>query len=85
MKKFLFLALTLFIISLSGCSESNESEIVSRSDAVDITVYVTKTGECYHEENCTSLRKSKIEKTLADAVEKYRACQNCLPPIIEGE
>ena len=46
----------------------------------DTTVYITKTGECYHASGCSSLRKSKIATTLKDAVDRgYRACSKCHP------
>ena len=31
------------------------------------TVYITKTGECYHRDGCSSLRKSKIPILVSDA------------------
>lgn len=44
------------------------------------TVYITRTGECYHRERCSYL-KSCIETTLEDAVSMgYRACSRCHPP-----
>ena len=46
----------------------------------DVTVYVTKTGECYHRSNCSYL-KSSISISLQDAVNNgYRACTRCNPP-----
>ena len=45
------------------------------------TVYVTKTGERYHRESCRSLRKSRIETTVADAKRNgFTACKVCKPP-----
>jgi hypothetical protein len=44
------------------------------------TVYVTRTGEKYHDDACRYLSKSKIETTLADAKDKgYTACSVCKP------
>ena len=46
----------------------------------DTTVYITKTGSCYHKSGCSSLRKSKIAVTLQDAVDRgKRPCKNCKP------
>lgn len=46
-------------------------------------VYITKTGEKYHEGNCSSLRKSKIATTLGEATDGwYDACDKCNPPIL---
>ncbi|WP_322354701.1 hypothetical protein [Paratractidigestivibacter sp.] len=42
------------------------------------TVYITKTGEKYHNGSCRHLRKSKIEISLSDAIARgYEACGTC--------
>lgn len=42
------------------------------------TVYITKTGEKYHNSGCSSLRKSKIPISLSDAEARgYTPCKNC--------
>ncbi len=47
-----------------------------------VTVYITRTGKCYHRDRCTYL-KSKIEISLENAVNRnYRPCSRCLPPIL---
>jgi methylphosphotriester-DNA--protein-cysteine methyltransferase len=52
----------------------------------DAVVYVTKTGEKYHTEECSSVRNSKIAVTLVEAVSKgYEPCQRCEPPILDEE
>ena len=44
------------------------------------TVYVTKTGEKYHEDGCRYLSRSKISTTLEDAQKNgYTACSVCKP------
>ena len=44
------------------------------------TVYLTRTGECYHLSWCSSLRRSKIPTTLYDArMRGSRPCHNCNP------
>lgn len=44
------------------------------------TVYVTKTGKKYHNENCRYLKKSKQEITLQKALKlEYEACSVCKP------
>ena len=44
------------------------------------TVYVTDTGDCYHEEWCSYL-KSKHPVTLQQAINQgYRPCSYCNPP-----
>jgi len=47
---------------------------------VYITVYITKTGERYHEDGCRSLSRSKIATTLARAKLTLTPCQVCYPP-----
>lgn len=43
-------------------------------------VYITKTGEKYHTENCHYLKNSKIVITLEKALETgYEACKVCKP------
>ncbi|MCT8340600.1 hypothetical protein MG296_11085 [Flavobacteriaceae bacterium TK19130] len=44
------------------------------------TVYVTKTGEKYHVENCKYLKYSSIQKTFEEAIDLgYTACKVCKP------
>lgn len=50
------------------------------SDGTTI-VYVTKTGEKYHVDGCRYLKKSKIEKSLDDAIDAgYEPCSVCKAP-----
>jgi hypothetical protein len=49
----------------------------------DTIVYVTKTGEKYHTEQCSSLKKSKIAISLGRAVIKYQPCKQCNPPVLD--
>ena len=56
-------------------SESTEPEPLE-----DETVYVTRSGKKYHRGGCSSLRRSKIEISLAEAKEKYGPCGRCNPP-----
>ncbi len=51
----------------------------------DATVYLTKTGECYHADGCRSLSRSKIATTLSNAVSRgYRPCSNCHPGTLDA-
>ena len=61
-----------------------ETEIHSykKSNTIDISrdyeVYITKTGECYHKENCRYLHNSSVKISLHDATSKdYRQCSVC--------
>ncbi|WP_020003352.1 hypothetical protein [Brachyspira innocens] len=48
--------------------------------ARDQIVYITRTGEKYHLEHCSSLRRSKIKITLSEAIKKgYEPCKICKP------
>ena len=49
------------------------------------TVYITKTGKCYHTGECKSLRQSKIKTTLQDAAKNYAPCSKCNPPELDKE
>ena len=55
----------------------------SSADNGDTIVYITRTGECYHNSGCSYL-KSKIEVTLSEAVNGgYRPCSRCHPPVLD--
>lgn len=64
------------------CSAGELDDAETSSSASDeITVYITDTGERYHKEGCSSLRRSKHAVTLSEAIEEgYTPCQNCDPP-----
>jgi hypothetical protein len=50
----------------------------------DTEVYITKSGEKYHTERCTSVRNSKIAITLERAVSRgFEACKRCKPPVLD--
>ncbi len=58
------------------------SSTTTTVSAVQVTVYGTKTGEKYHRESCSSLRRSKIPMTLDEATAKgLEPCKNCDPPV----
>ena len=55
----------------------------AQQDPAKITVYITKTGEKYHRDGCSSLRRSRFAVSLKEAVARgYGACKNCNPPTI---
>ncbi|MDR0877740.1 MAG: thermonuclease family protein [Treponema sp.] len=55
------------------------------STAGDTLVYVTNSGKKYHRENCSALKRSKIEITLLDAVKSdYRPCSTCKPSALNA-
>ena len=46
--------------------------------AIEQTVYITKTGSCYHKISCSYLRYSCISIDLSDAKSRgYRPCSRC--------
>lgn len=48
----------------------------------DPTVYITKSGKCYHRKSCIYLKKSCIEIKLSVAKKnKYKPCSKCKPPL----
>ena len=50
----------------------------------DSTVYITKTGSCYHVDGCSSLRRSKMATSLSDAVARgYSPCSKCHPGTLD--
>ncbi len=77
MKKVLavFLCLLAFVVLLCpvACAASG-----------DTTVYITRTGERYHDAGCRYLSKSCIEITLQAAVDGgYTPCKVCHPPTLD--
>lgn len=53
---------------------------VAQPMAATQTVYLTRTGKCYHRDGCSCLRMSKIKTTKTAAVQRgFRACRLCKP------
>jgi hypothetical protein len=48
------------------------------------TVYVTKTGEKYHQAGCRSLARSSIPMALDQAARRYGPCSICRPPVLSA-
>ncbi len=81
---------TVDIFEIFGLNEeqspSQKNKVYKKNESGRINVYTTKTGKCYHNENCRYLSKSKIEQSLLLAVEdEYRPCTVCVPPIISDD
>jgi hypothetical protein len=55
-----------------------------QQDPQKITVYVTRTGDKYHEDGCRYLSRSKIAMSLAEAAKRYAPCSVCKPPTVKG-
>ena len=73
--------------SQSGAETAGQSEAANPAPAtpeptttqpVSETVYITNTGEKYHRDGCSYLRKSKIPISLSDAEARgYTPCSRC--------
>jgi len=60
-------------------SETGTSE--SSTESSETTVYITRTGQRYHNDGCRHLARSKIETTLnAAKAQGLTACGTCRPP-----
>lgn len=71
------------VVMIIGSMFIGSNKVYAASD--DTVVYITKTGECYHSDGCSSLRKSKIATTLKSAVDKgYRPCSKCHPGTLDA-
>ncbi|MDR1024880.1 MAG: thermonuclease family protein [Treponema sp.] len=76
----LSLPLVLFFLPLPGAKN-----LAAAENPADITVYITNSGEKYHRETCSSLRRSRIALRLEDAAESgYEPCGLCKPPVLAG-
>ena len=64
--------------SVSEGAPSVDSE--ATGEVSDEQIYVTRTGKKYHREGCSSLSRSKIPISLAEAKQRYGPCGRCNPP-----
>ncbi len=75
-------AFSIVLSVISGLLSANTIVFAASGDTV---VYLTKTGDCYHVDGCSCLRKSKIETTLKNAVDKgYSPCSKCKPGTLDA-
>lgn len=58
---------------------TNTTTNTTTEEPIEVTVYVTNTGEKYHREGCQYLKKSKIPISLTDAKARYSPCSKCKP------
>jgi len=63
-----------------GAATGAAAGAASSGASDDTSVYVTRTGECYHADGCRYLSSSRIRIALKDARGKYRPCSVCDPP-----
>jgi micrococcal nuclease len=89
-KRRIVAALFLFAFSgifsgLSCLAAQSKTQGEARS-AQEAVVYKTATGKSYHRDGCGSLRRSKVETTLKDAVKAgLKPCSICKPPALSEE
>jgi len=65
------------VTSQGDVTPSVESEEVG--EVSEEQVFVTRTGKKYHRADCSSLRRSKIPISLAEAKQRYGPCGRCNP------
>ncbi len=64
----------------SSSSTGSTGVVVADTGSGTDTVYITKSGKCYHADGCNSLSRSKIPISRAEAIKKgYTACKRCNP------
>ena len=74
------LSITNANIGIQEVRTSEQGAPVLDETLEEETVYVTRTGKKYHREGCSSLRRSKIPISLAEAKLGYGPCSRCNPP-----
>ena len=79
-KAVIILLISILLAFTCGCTKS-----VTANNSYSVTVYITKTGDCYHSKNCSYLRKSKISISLDNAIAQgYDRCSKCNPPKVSS-
>lgn len=62
-----------------GAEETQEN---TTSGDTEVMVYITKSGEKYHREDCSYLKNDVEKITLSEAKERgYEPCKKCEPPL----
>lgn len=46
----------------------------------DTTVYITSSGNCYHLDGCSEIKKTKMDMKLSDTKGRFEPCSVCNPP-----
>ena len=82
MKKITIFPIILLLLIFSiGCQK--ETQEISFFESQYTTVYITRTGECYHKSGCQYLAQSQYAFKLSEVYKRYRACSVCKPPIVK--
>lgn len=66
-------------IGLGFNQSGNINTVCAEEVRKEETVYITKTGKCYHNANCKCLKKSSKTVDIKDAEKDgYRKCKKCV-------
>ena len=57
------------------------SGTAAASPALDLAVYVSRTGRKYHRSDCPHLRRGRTAIQLSEARKHYVPCTRCQPPL----
>ena len=60
------------LMGCQGALNNSEGSPPPVEEKKELTVYITRTGECYHRTGCQYLRQSCIPVDLDDAKDYYR-------------
>lgn len=72
------LALCIALIAPKAPLAASQDDPTKVEQTKDCTVYVTRTGHCYHRAGCRSLRLSKFAMSRKDAIARgYTPCRVC--------
>ena len=77
------IGLTSFSVGASEAKNINDNQVssrvtVSENEKQSEGFYRTKTGKCYHKENCKCLRNSKIKVSQEEIKEaELKSCSKC--------
>lgn len=76
MKRFICSVMAASMLFLTACSDTSTTQ--EKADSK--TVYITETGEKYHQISCRYLKDSCIEISLSKAISRgYTPCSVCSP------
>jgi hypothetical protein len=78
------LPLVVVLVWLACLAQAlSEPNVAAQQDPAKVVVYITRTGEKYHNDGCRYLRQSRIQTTLAEAAKRYGPCSVCKPPTVK--
>lgn len=82
LRRALILPVVLCLLAAIACADSQpQAQQAVSAQPQTVTVYITKSGQKYHRDGCSSLQHSKIAISLDEAKRKgYEPCKNCRPP-----